>query len=147
MNCILAAVDFSDVSLAVIEQAEALARALSCPVYLVHVEAPEPDFVGYEPGPQTVRDSVAHEIKDHRGQLHAWRDGLRERGLDAHALVIQGPTAAKILEEARRLEAGLIVAGSHGHGALVHLLVGSVSEGLLRHSPCPVLIVPAPHKG
>jgi nucleotide-binding universal stress UspA family protein len=33
--------------------------------------------------------------------------------------------------------------GSHGHGALFHLLIGSVSEGVIRQASCPVIIVPA----
>jgi hypothetical protein len=36
-----------------------------------------------------------------------------------------------------------VVVGSHGHGALYHLVVGGVAEVLLRRSPCPLLIVPS----
>ncbi|MEW5940915.1 MAG: universal stress protein [Chloroflexota bacterium] len=67
---------------------------------------------------------------------------MRKAGLDATALVVQGATVETILNEASKLEADMIVVGSHGHGALYQLLVGSVCEGVLRKAACPVLVVP-----
>jgi len=58
-------------------------------------------------------------------------------------LLLQGATIATVLTEADRLEANLLVIGSHGHGAVYDLLVGSVSEGLVRRSKRPMLVVPA----
>ena len=55
----------------------------------------------------------------------------------------QGPTIETIIEEAGRLKVDMIVVGSHGHGAMYQLLVGSVSEGVLHRATCPVLVVPA----
>jgi nucleotide-binding universal stress UspA family protein len=54
-----------------------------------------------------------------------------------------GPLVGCILDRALKHGAGLIVLGSHGHGALYDLLVGSVAEGVLKHSKVPVLVVPA----
>ena len=67
---------------------------------------------------------------------------VRDRELSAHALLIQGPTVDKILSEARRIEADLIVMGSHGHGAVFRALLGGVSENVLRRAECPITIVP-----
>ncbi|HDY68944.1 MAG TPA: universal stress protein [Candidatus Scalindua sp.] len=47
-----------------------------------------------------------------------------------------------ILDESSKLKIDLIVVGSHGHGAVYHLIVGSVSEEVLQRSSCPVLVVP-----
>ncbi len=58
-------------------------------------------------------------------------------------MLLQGATIATVLTEADRLEANLLVIGSHGHGAVYDLLVGSVSEGLVRRSKRPMLVVPA----
>lgn len=146
MKTILAAIDFSVVTEGVVEQAALMARAFGSALYLLHVEAPEPSFVGYEPGPQHERDHVARTIKENRHAIHELRDSLKEQGLDAHGLVIQGPTVEKILEEARRLDASLIVVGSHGHGALRNLILGSVSKGVVRDAPCPTIVVPSPKK-
>lgn len=49
-----------------------------------------------------------------------------------------------IIAEARRWSAELIVLGTHGRGALAHLLMGSVAERVVRHSPVPVLLVKGP---
>ena len=52
-------------------------------------------------------------------------------------------TAETILREAARLPADLIIMATHGHGAVFDLLVGSISQAVLRASPVPVLMVPA----
>jgi nucleotide-binding universal stress UspA family protein len=143
MKTILAPIDFSDVTGAVVQSAAAIAKAFQASLYLLHVAPPNPDFVGYEPGPQTVRDSVAQKFRKEHHQLQELESELKSRGLDIHALLVQGATAEKILQEASRLRAEMIVIGSHGHGALQKLLVGSVAEGILRKVPCPVLIVPS----
>jgi nucleotide-binding universal stress UspA family protein len=144
MKIILAALDFSAVGTAVIEQAARLAEGFGAKLWLVHVAAPDPDFVGYDAGPPNVRDQVAHELRDAHRRVQDAANGLRARGLDAAALQVQGPTADTIVSEAERLGADVIILGSHGHGALHRALLGSVSEGVLRSAACPVLIVPAP---
>ena len=50
-----------------------------------------------------------------------------------------------ILDDARAWRAELIVVGTRGRGALIHLLLGSVAERIIRHSPVPVLLVGSPH--
>ena len=142
MHKILAAIDFSAVTDALVERAATLAKAFSAELVLVHVSAPDPAFVGYDAGPQTVRDSRAVEIHTEHRKLQSIAEELRERGISAHALLIQGPTVEKILTEAKRLESDTLVIGSHGHGALYRALLGSVSEGVLRGARCPVLVVP-----
>jgi nucleotide-binding universal stress UspA family protein len=143
MKTVLVPVDFSPVTPAAIEQAARLAQAFSSAVWLLHVAAPDPDFVGYEPGPSTVREQVAHEMRDTHRRLQEHASQLRERGIDATALQVQGATVETILHEAERLTADVIVLGSHGHGALHRALLGSVSEGVLHQATCPVLILPS----
>lgn len=143
MRNILAAVDFSSVTPAVVETAGRLAAALKAPLWLIHVAAPEPPFVGYEVGPESVRHQVATHIRQEHRQLHELEKQLRERSVEATSLLVQGPTVDKIVEEANRLRADLLVIGSHGHGALYHLVLGSVSGELMGKSPCPLVVVPA----
>lgn len=143
MKTILVPVDFSDCAAKVLEVAAKTARAFNARLILLHVASPEPEFLGYEPGPQTVRDSVARELVEEHRMVRQMEQGLREQGLDVSALVIQGYPVEKVLDEAIRCKADLLIMGSHGHGTLRNLLVGSVTEGVLRKAGCPVLVVPS----
>lgn len=142
MQTILAAVDFSDVTDRVLDTTQQLAHALGADVFIVHVAPPEPSFVTYEPGPQSERDFRAKELRQEHRDVQALLERFGGQ-VKAEALMVQGPTVAKILEEAERLSADLIVVGSHGHGALYDLLVGSVAEGVMRKTTRPVVVVPA----
>jgi nucleotide-binding universal stress UspA family protein len=143
MRRILVPVDFSDVTDAVMDTAVRLAQAFESALCIVHVAPEEPDFVGYDPGPQSVRQAEANALQTKHKRLEATKESLTERGLDAEALLVQGPTLEKILEKVSQLDANLVVMGSHGHTALYELLVGSITEGVLRRAPCPVLVVPS----
>lgn len=143
MNTILALVDFSDVTEAVVEQAASMAKGLEAEVVILHVAEPDPDFVGYEAGPQTVRDAVAGRLRDEHHSLRKIEDRIKAQGVAVTSLLVQGPTIEKCLSEAARLQPLLMVIGSHGHGLLRDLLVGSVTEGVLRKAACPVLVVPS----
>lgn len=139
---ILSAVDFSPVTQPVLDASASLAKAFDAKIWVVHVAAPEPKFVGFDVGPDSVREQLAEELREEHRQVQGLAGGLRERGLAATGLLIEGPTLETLLEEAGRLEADVIVLGSHGHGALYRAIVGSFSEEVLRRARCPVLVVP-----
>ena len=141
MKNVLVAIDFSDELDPVIQAARELAMAFSAKLWLVHIAAPEPDFVGYRAGPQTVRDAVASELRDEHRHLQQLAAGLRRSGIETTALLVQGPTVDTLLEEARRSRADHIVIGSQGRGAISRTLLGSVSEGVVRKAPCSVTVV------
>jgi nucleotide-binding universal stress UspA family protein len=141
MKTILVPVDFSDVSEKVVETAAKVAAAFGSKVILVHVAEPEPEFVGYDPGPLTVRVAVATDIHADQRRLEALKQKLG--AADVLALQVQGSTPEEILKLAREHGADLIVIGSHGHGALYHLFVGSVANAVLKDAACPVMVVPS----
>lgn len=147
MNTIVVAIDFSPLSEAVIAQAVAVASASPASILLVHTAAPDPEFVGYEVGPQYIRDSRADRLREEHRLLQEKAEALRKQGFDATALLVEGPAAATILSVAEDKGASLIVLGSHGHGALARLFLGSVSTQVVNRSPVPVLVVPMPGRG
>lgn len=139
---ILAAVDLSPVTEQVLQTLVQMAATFPARVSLVHVAPPEPAFVGYEAGPDVVRGQVAAELHASHQQLQKLADRLRADGVETTALQLQGKTVETVIAEAERLPASLIVLGSHGHGAVYNMLVGSVAEGIVRSSKVPVLLVP-----
>jgi len=143
MKTILVPVDFSDVTPQVLSVASSMAAAFACRLVVIYVVEPEPDFVGFEPGPPSVRLNVARDLKTERQRLETMKDRLVAEGRDAAAFTMQGAAVEKILQEARDQNAGLIVMGSHGHGALYELLIGSVTQGVMKGAHCPIVIVPS----
>lgn len=140
---VLVSIDFSEVSEEQLAIVGRMARGMKRSIYLVHVAEPEPDFIGFEPGPDVVRDQLAEEFRDEHRKIQAMADRLRDDGIDATALLLQGSIVETVLEKADELDARMIVVGSHGHGAAYDLLVGSVSRGIIRGATVPVLVVPA----
>ena len=139
----LVPIDFSDITDSVVREAVALAKSTGSSLTLLHVARPEPDFIGYTPGPQSVRDTVAGEYRKEHRELQGIEKLVKSEGIEVTALMVQGFPVEKIIAEEERLKPVRIVMGSHGHGALHNLLVGSVAEGVLRKATCPVVLVPA----
>ena len=142
MNNIVVPVDFSEQTESVLQIVTSVAKPLGAHIWLLHIAAPDPDFVGYGTGPDVVREQVAKGLREEHAKVQELGERLRGEGLEVTALAIQGPTVDTIIAEANKLQADLIILGSHGHGALFRTLMGSVSEGVLHRAPCPVLIVP-----
>ena len=142
MKNILLPVDFAGTGDKVHAVALQLARSLGAKLWFLHVAAPDPDFVGFSTGPRYIRDHRAEVLRQEHTDLQQMAEQARATGVDAEALLIQGPTTESILEQAKRIGADVIIMGSHGRGALYKAFVGSVSEQVLEQSPIPVLIVP-----
>lgn len=85
---------------------------------------------------------VAHEWAE--DTLADARREAEAAGLHATTFGRRGRPAEEICAVARQLEPEMIVVGSHGLGALEDALLGSVAQGVLKHAPCPVLVVPEP---
>ncbi|MEO5935726.1 MAG: universal stress protein [Terriglobales bacterium] len=143
---LLVAIDFADVTETILKVAGSVAKTTGAAVYIIHVAEPDPSFVGYQAGPDVVRDQVAHEFREQHRALQANAERMRSGGLEATALLVQGPTAKTLLNEADRLQIDLIVMGTHGRSSVMEVLVGSVSHAVLRITTIPVLLVPVRRK-
>lgn len=142
---ILACIDFSGLERPVLDAGGALARAFGAELHLLHVADPDPAFVGYRAGPETVRDQVATTIREEHRRVEALAEELSHAGVPAHGHLLRGPFAETILHEAERLGVQTIVIGAHTHGRLHALFVGSVAAQVLRGAKVPVLVVPPRH--
>jgi universal stress protein A len=131
--------DFSANSAVAIRPALAIAEKFGARIVLVHVlEAPSAD-PGH-PGKDALSDlaGMAHE------QLEEF--GGREIGhrVPWSPEVATGPAYLAITDAARRHGADLIVVATHGRTGVLHLLLGSVAERVVRTATCPVLTVRVP---
>jgi nucleotide-binding universal stress UspA family protein len=143
MKNIMVPVDFSAETGRVMNIAAAMGRAFNAKVWLVHVAAPDPDFVGFDAGPRYIREHRAEILREEHAEIQALAKQLKDQGLQSDGLLIQGATSETLLEEIDRLNADMVIMGSHGKSGLFKAFVGSVSEQVLRDSRIPVLIVPA----
>lgn len=141
MKRILVAVDLSDLSAAVVEQATRVARGTSMGLCLLYVGPPEADFLGQQVYRKVVDAEVPEALRENHARLKLLEEQVRERGVGVESLFVRGKAIESILEEARRMDAEMIVVGSQRSGGLSRLL-GSTSEGVLRGARCPVLVVP-----
>ena len=139
---IIVAVDLSPASAKVIEAAHGVAELTGVSIYVLHVIESEPDYASFAATAEFRRNKVAVDFPLEYNALQALVDKLQDDGLDATALLVRGPAAETTIEEAERLQAGLIVVGTHGHGAVYDVLIGSTSAGIIRKSRLPVLVVP-----
>ncbi len=139
MKIILAPVDFSAATPPVLKSAAQLARAFQAKVVIVHVIRPTVIANTFSP---EVAELQMEAQNDESKQSLYWERTLQNEGVAVEISEPYGDPATCIHEEAKRLGADLIVIGSHGHGAIYDLLIGSTAARLLKKSPCPVLVVP-----
>lgn len=132
---ILVATDGSKYSKAATERAIDFAEAYRGSLKIASIVDVPPEFYGE--APQAVDDMIkrAHGYADEAKQL------AESRGIKAESLVREGEAAEVIISLAKKQEINTIVMGSHGRTGLRRLLMGSVTEKVIGHSPCPVLVV------
>ncbi|MBZ9728315.1 universal stress protein [Salegentibacter sp. JZCK2] len=139
---ILVAVDFNDAVGELMSYAESIAEKFGAKIWVVHVAAPDPDFVGYDAGPQYIRDMRADELKDEHKELQQIRDMFIDKNIESDALLIQGSTVETVLEEAKKLKADILIVGTHKHSFFYNLFAESVSVELFKNAEIPVLSIP-----
>lgn len=142
MKNILLTIDFNNNEIVLIDRAIEIAAAFDAKIWLLHVVAPEPDFVGLEVGPQYVRDSRAEQIKRERRLLSDYTDVIKLENVSCEAVLIQGATIEMILKEAEKLNTDLIIIGRHDHSIMYKAFFGSVASGVIKKSKIPVMLIP-----
>lgn len=133
---ILCAVDDSPLAEEVFEVAFNLSQKLGTEFAVVSIINPGPttsDGMDIE----TLRSSLRNDIKNLFQRL------LEKKSRpNIFKFIENGDPRKKIVEVAKEWKADFIVVGSHGRTGLSRVLMGSVSENVVRHSVCPVVVVP-----
>ena len=140
-GCIAVGVDGSDESVEACAWALGEARLRGVPLRVVHAWQYLP--VVAEPlaalPPMPVDELVASAHKVAEQVVERATDGAAP-GVDVEYRIVEGPAAAAVIDAAR--DAGLLVVGSRGRGGFAGLLLGSVSQQVVHHAPCPVVVLP-----
>jgi universal stress protein A len=130
---ILLPVDFSECSHKALRYAVLLARQFNAEVLLLHV---------LEAAPMENRAEIADEANDAIDRkLFEWRKEFATPG-SVKMLLRKGITVhQEIVEAANDGNCDLIIMGNHGRSGLPRMLLGSTAEKVVRHAPCPVLVI------
>jgi nucleotide-binding universal stress UspA family protein len=120
-----------------------LANSTSSELHIVLVKEPVSAYVDPSGYPISTSAELEHELEQQaRMRLDAEVEKRRSAGgavAEAHLRV--GAAPAEIVDLAEDIGAGLIVMGSRGLGGIRRALMGSVSDSVVRHAHCPVLVV------
>jgi nucleotide-binding universal stress UspA family protein len=144
---ILLATDGSEEAELAALRAVELADATDSELHVVHVGV-VPIFLKSYPGTLGYYEKLYEQIEEESRELlrkESWR--VKDAGgTVAGAHLRMGEVALEIVALAEELQADLIVMGSRGLGGVRRALMGSVSDSVVRHAHCPVLVV-RPEKG
>lgn len=130
--------DGSDRSLDTLEMAAELAHKTGSELHVVHVGLISPwVHPGTLSGPQykVLEDEAGERLEKSVAQI-------RELGAtvtDSHLRM--GRVDAEIIELSEELGAGLLIVGNRGQGTVERILLGNSAESIVRHAPCPVMVV------
>jgi nucleotide-binding universal stress UspA family protein len=145
---ILLATDGSSEARLAARTAVELAQKTDSEVHLIHVfdvaliallypEATDPKGVKV-PEPILEEDLQRHAREVLEGEVKLLRSA---GGTVAQSHLVMGEVAREIVHLAEELGVGLIVMGSRGRGGIRRALMGSVSDSVVRHAPCPVMVI------
>lgn len=140
---IVVGTDFSEPSIPALKAAASAARREGASVFLAHVIDPLPHIgpgLDAVVGTDTLREGMEEYAKKHLRDL---RESLFvDVPVETH--ILYSPNAGMAMTDfAERVEADLIVVGTHGRSGLQRLMLGSVAEKVTRLAPCSVLVVRA----
>ncbi len=146
IDTILVPVDFSECSRAGLNYAIEFAKKFSARILVLHLVDLRPllGAAGY-----ALSDSSASEeasMRDAEKGMSEFVRGVKFGEIAFQTQVIAGNPVQGICQVASAENADLIITATHGRTGLTHVLIGSTAEVVVRHAPCPVLVVPS-HPG
>jgi nucleotide-binding universal stress UspA family protein len=140
---IVVGTDFSEPSFPALKAAAAMARREGATVFLAHVIDPLPHIgpgLDAVMGTDALRDGIEEYAKQHLKDI---RESHFE-GVTVESHILYSPNAGMAMTDfAERVDADLIVVGTHGRSGLERIMLGSVAEKVTRLAPCSVFVVRA----
>ncbi len=142
-QCILAPTDFSKPAAAAVHAASGLARQYKAELHLLHIVATQAYYAEMPEMMLPPMEGFSLQLlASGKEKIAELASGLG-REIHVHTRVEESPArpADTIAEVARSIKADLIVIGSHGRTGLMHILLGSTAERVVRESACDVLVI------
>jgi nucleotide-binding universal stress UspA family protein len=142
---LLVPIDFSEHSKKTIEYATQLAALSHGSIKILHVLQMPENLAAFYEGiyieQEVINTHVERVKRKANDQLSLVTEQILAKGLNAQPALRVGNPYEEIVSAAKEMGADLIVIGSHGHGGLGRLLLGSTAERVLQYAPCAVLVV------
>jgi universal stress protein A len=138
---ILVPVDFSEHSKKALKYAAAFGEQFGAEVLLLHIVEPivYPVEMGFVP--PEIEDVGVKMVQSAKERLQEIADSDLKLPVKTAILVRQGTPFQQVSAVAKEKGADLIIVTTHGYTGLKHVLLGSTAERIVRHAPCPVLVV------
>ncbi len=143
MKTFLVPVDFSAVSEEIVDTAVSFARSFGGKVVLLHIIQPPIITSEYALPVDAVQEAMTTGEKNSLAKLAVYEETFKRAGMDVEISVRHGPPVYEILDAADKAKADFILMGSHGHGKIYDLLVGSTASGVIKGARCGVIIMPS----
>jgi nucleotide-binding universal stress UspA family protein len=135
--------DFSERSLTALPWVRKMADAMQADVRCIYVVEEPQIYSTLDMGPIAI-PSVTELVRNAETRIDAFiKANLKAFGSAPKASVLVGRPAEEIANYARDHDAAMIIMTTHGYSGVKHLLLGSTTEGVLRHANCPVLSIRA----
>ncbi len=138
---ILVPVDFSTASDSALHYGQAMAETFHARLHVLHVLEDSVLYGGLDPVPAGVRIELERSARENLSKM---LPADMVRSLRAEMVLKIGSPFVEIVRYAKEQSIDLVVLGTHGHGPIAHMLMGSVAERVVRKAPCPVLTVRHP---
>ena len=150
---ILVTHDGSDLASLALPHAVALAHHYGAEILLLHVitsieqetammsslDGDRYPFVGIQ---DSAQEAVKENKREAKHQLEKIKTELEKNDVKVTLFVEEGAASSVIVDVARKEHCDLIVMATHGRSGLGRVLLGSVADHIIHHSPCPVMVIP-----
>lgn len=139
---ILLPTDFSKISLSAAEYALVLAEQYNAKIHLLHVIDKTPPILAIRSldlSKEKIIDSIEKDAKQRLEECLRRISGAKD--IDVHPVLRKGVDYEEIIKYARKKKIDVIVIATHGRTGILHTLLGSVAEKVVRHSKTPVLVI------
>lgn len=139
---VLVPTDFSDISVQAFPYAEDIATQFNGEIHLVHVLEKDPPIPLIRTFDMTA-ESITKKLEDDTKALLREFKNKFSNDVNVKEVLLKGNDFEEIVEYSKNNEIDLIVIATHGRTGLLHTLLGSVAEKVIRYSKIPVLVVTA----